>query len=63
MAVAKEGDSVDSKEVRLLEMGCHITVLPGNPTKAFLEGDDWDVVSLLAVVVVMMCGDDVWCEM
>eukprot|EP00903_Cladosiphon_okamuranus_P018047 g16608.t1 len=43
VAVAKEGDSVDSKGARMLEMRCHVTVLPGNPTKAYLEGDDWDV--------------------
>lgn len=54
----KEGDSAESKEALLLGTGCHITVLPGNPTKAFLEGDDWDVVSLLALMTMTMmtCG-------
>lgn len=41
----KEGLSADTKEERLLEVVCHITVLPGNPTKSYLEGDDWDTVS------------------
>eukprot|EP00752_Nemacystus_decipiens_P004173 g3816.t1 len=43
VAVAKEGESGEGREVHMLETGCHISVLPGNPTKAFLEGDDWDV--------------------
>ncbi|CAM9825307.1 unnamed protein product [Scytosiphon promiscuus] len=43
VAVVKEGMPTDTKADRLLEVVCHITVLPGNPTKSFLEGDDWDV--------------------
>lgn len=45
VAVAKEGASKESKESWLLKVVCEITVLPGNPTKSFLEGEDWDVVS------------------
>ncbi|CAM9778395.1 unnamed protein product, partial [Ectocarpus sp. 12 AP-2014] len=43
VAIAKEGTSIKSKSERLLAVTCNITVLPGNPTKSFLEGDDWDV--------------------
>lgn len=63
VAVAKEGE-VENKEARLLEMNCDITVLPGNPTKAFLEGDDWDVVSLLAFAcmkILMSAGSEMCC--
>lgn len=49
--MAKEGPSVESKKAWLLKVVCEITVLPGNPTKSSLEGDDWDAVSCFCSAV------------
>lgn len=44
VAVAKEGAALNTKDARLLVVMCTITVLPGNPTKLVLEGEDWETV-------------------
>ncbi|CAM9668880.1 unnamed protein product, partial [Ectocarpus sp. 12 AP-2014] len=43
VAVVKEGTSINNKPEWLLAVTCNITVLPGNPTKSVLEGDEWDI--------------------
>lgn len=48
VAVAKEGAALNTKDARLLVVVCTITVLPGNPTKLVLEGEDWDTVRVKA---------------
>ncbi|CAM9280554.1 unnamed protein product [Ascophyllum nodosum] len=42
LAVTKEGVDGDDPENHILALQCHITVLPGNPTKLSLHRDDWD---------------------
>ena len=44
LAVTKEGVDGDDPENHILALQCHITVLPGNPTKLSLHRDDWDTV-------------------
>ena len=48
VAVAKEGAALNTKDARLLVVMCNITVLPGNPTKLVLEGEDWETVRVTA---------------
>ena len=48
VAVAKEGAALNTKDARLLVVMCNITVLPGNPTKLVLEGEDWETVRVKA---------------
>lgn len=60
VAVAKEGPSVEDKKAWLLKVVCEITVLPGNPTKSSLEGDDWDGVSYILVFFVRIIFENIF---